>query len=69
MMYCRFCEFLGAVLGLPALYRLADQLGAATVNIFHPGTRYQKALSHNISQEFKDVCSSLVALMVGASRV
>jgi hypothetical protein len=31
-------------MGLPALYQLADPLGAATVNIFHPGTRYQKTI-------------------------
>jgi hypothetical protein len=33
-----FTAFLAAVLGLPALHRLADPLGAASINIFQPGT-------------------------------
>lgn len=33
-----FTKFIGDVLGLPKLYRLADPLGAASINIFEPGT-------------------------------
>jgi len=33
-----FTKFIGDVLGLPKLYRLADPLGAASINIFRPGT-------------------------------
>lgn len=33
-----FTKFIGDVLGLPKLFRLADPLGAASINIFRPGT-------------------------------
>ena len=35
-----FTKFLARVLGLPALHRLADPLGAASINIFPPGTAH-----------------------------
>jgi hypothetical protein len=33
-------EFVGQVLGRPALYRLADPLGALSINVFRPGGRH-----------------------------
>ena len=34
----KFLEFLRQVLDLPTFYRLADPLGACSVNIFKPGS-------------------------------
>merc|ERR1712142_473936 len=35
-----FCVFLAQVLGMEHFYRLADPLGAASINIFPPGTSH-----------------------------